>query len=250
MICEKKLKKTFIWGHRGAGAYEVDNTISSFRRAVEMGVDGVETDAHLSVDGEIILYHDFLIKHKGKRHEINRMTLKDIKEIVLEKDERIATLKEVFTEFKNLNIKYSIDLKGTNVGFKIIELAKSYNLLDKVVLVGNSFLDFSRIRKKDKEVEIIYSISERHAIITEKDLKLKKMKELDIQGFNIKNNQAKLKFFKLIKDQGLQFYVWGITTQRSIEKFLKMNYNDGIVDALYSDYPDKLLESRRKIQGV
>jgi len=31
-------------GHRGARAYEPENTIRSFKRAVEMGVDGIATD--------------------------------------------------------------------------------------------------------------------------------------------------------------------------------------------------------------
>jgi len=242
------LNRTFIWGHRGAGIYSVENTIDSFRKAVEMGVDGIETDAHLSKDGHIVLFHDYFVEKDGKKIEINKLTLKQIKEIRLEENKKIPTLGEVFDIFKSKNIKYSIDLKDNNVGFKIIRLAREYNILEKVELVGNYFYLFSKIRKIEKEAKLIYSISERHPIIEEKDLKFNKMNKLKIYGFNIRNIQAKMNFFKQIKNAGFSFYIWGVDTQFYMKRFLKMNYNGKNVDAIYTNYPDILLEFRDKIQ--
>lgn len=242
------MNRTFIWGHRGAGIYSVENTIDSFRKAVEMGVDGIETDAHLSKDGQIVLFHDYIVEKDGKKIEINKLTLKQIKEIRLEENKKIPTLGEVFNIFKSKNIKYSIDLKDNNVGFKIIRLAREYNILEKVELVGNNFYIFSKIRKIEKEAKLIYSISERHSIIEEKDLKFNKMNKLKIYGFNIRNIQAKMNFFKQIKNAGFSFYIWGVDTQFFMKRFLKMNYNGKNVDAIYTNYPDILLELRDKIQ--
>ncbi len=242
------MNRTFIWGHRGAGIYSVENTIDSFRKAVEMGVDGIETDAHLSKDGHIVLFHDYFVEKDGKKIEINKLTLKQIKEIRLEENKKIPTLGEVFDIFKSKNIKYSIDLKDNNVGFKIIRLAREYNILEKVELVGNYFYLFSKIRKIEKEAKLIYSISERHPIIEEKDLKFNKMNKLKIYGFNIRNIQAKMNFFKQIKNAGFSFYIWGVDTQFYMKRFLKMNYNGKNVDAIYTNYPDILLEFRDKIQ--
>lgn len=242
------MNRTFIWGHRGAGIYSVENTIDSFRKAVEMGVDGIETDAHLSKDGQIVLFHDYFVEKDGKKIEINKLTLKQIKEIRLEENKKIPTLGEVFDIFKSKNIKYSIDLKDNNVGFKIIRLAREYNILEKVELVGNNFYLFSKIRKIEKEAKLIYSISERHPIIEEKDLKFNKMNKLKIYGFNIRNIQAKMNFFMQIKNAGFSFYIWGVDTQFYMKRFLKMNYNGKNVDAIYTNYPDILLELRDKIQ--
>lgn len=46
-----------IIGHRGASALEPENTLRSFARAVEEGVDGVEFDIHL-LDGRLLVLHD------------------------------------------------------------------------------------------------------------------------------------------------------------------------------------------------
>ena len=56
------MNQTIIWGHRGAGFRGVENTLSSFRKCVDMGVDGIKTEAHLSKDVFVILrFLPFLI---------------------------------------------------------------------------------------------------------------------------------------------------------------------------------------------
>ena len=48
----------WILGHRGAPREAPENTLASLRRALELGLDGVEYDVHASRDGEPILIHD------------------------------------------------------------------------------------------------------------------------------------------------------------------------------------------------
>lgn len=45
-------------GHRGAGAERPENTLPSFARALELGVDVLETDVHMSRDGVVVISHD------------------------------------------------------------------------------------------------------------------------------------------------------------------------------------------------
>lgn len=49
---------TLIIGHRGASAAEGDNTLRAFRRAVEMGADGVELDVRRTADDGLVVHHD------------------------------------------------------------------------------------------------------------------------------------------------------------------------------------------------
>jgi glycerophosphoryl diester phosphodiesterase len=50
-----------IIGHRGASGHAPENTLAAYRRALAAGVDGVELDAHLSSDGEVVVIHDFVL---------------------------------------------------------------------------------------------------------------------------------------------------------------------------------------------
>jgi glycerophosphoryl diester phosphodiesterase len=47
-----------VIAHRGASADEHENSLAAFRRAVELGADGVELDVHTTADGALIVFHD------------------------------------------------------------------------------------------------------------------------------------------------------------------------------------------------
>jgi len=47
-----------IIAHRGASSLAPENTLASVRKAIELGVDMVEIDVHLSKDGELMVIHD------------------------------------------------------------------------------------------------------------------------------------------------------------------------------------------------
>src|SRR6187399_399248 len=49
---------TLVYAHRGAAAEEPENTLPSFRRALELGADALETDVHLTADDEVVAIHD------------------------------------------------------------------------------------------------------------------------------------------------------------------------------------------------
>jgi glycerophosphoryl diester phosphodiesterase len=51
--------RPWIIGHRGAAGVRRENTLASFRRAVEEGADWLELDVQLSADGELAVVHDW-----------------------------------------------------------------------------------------------------------------------------------------------------------------------------------------------
>ncbi len=47
-----------ILGHRGVPLLHQENTIAGFRRALELGIDGVEFNVFMTRDGKIVVFHD------------------------------------------------------------------------------------------------------------------------------------------------------------------------------------------------
>jgi glycerophosphoryl diester phosphodiesterase len=70
-----------VVGHRGNAAHAPENTIESFRQAVELGVDALELDVHLSGDGHVVVIHDpTLDRTTNGSGRIERLALAEIRE--------------------------------------------------------------------------------------------------------------------------------------------------------------------------
>ena len=250
------MHKTFIWGHRGAGFTGVQNTLSSFQNAIDIGVDGLKTEAKLSKDEEIVLSFYESLKRNGNDVLMSELTIDEIKEFKLENGETIPTLSEVFKEFKEYNIRYHFDIIEPEVGIKIIELAKKFNLGNKIEIAKPSTYPhplptiFSKIREFNQNVTLVNSIFLKHTNIKEEHLELENMRKLNVQGINVNFNYANYDLFRKVKDLGFKFYIWGILFERSINKFLNMKYNGEYVDAIFTNLPERVLDLRDKIQKV
>lgn len=60
---------TQIIAHRGASVAEPENTLAAFRRAVEMGADGIELDVRRTADDRLVVHHDpWLTDRRVIRH--------------------------------------------------------------------------------------------------------------------------------------------------------------------------------------
>ena len=50
-----------IIAHRGASYLAPENTLAAFRKAMEIGADGVEMDVQKTLDGGLVIHHDYII---------------------------------------------------------------------------------------------------------------------------------------------------------------------------------------------
>lgn len=56
------MKLPLVIGHRGAKGIAPENSLSGFKKAVELGIDGVELDVHLAKNGKLVVIHDVDLK--------------------------------------------------------------------------------------------------------------------------------------------------------------------------------------------
>ena len=47
-----------LTGHRGAAKLEPENTLLSIQKAIDLGVDQIEIDVHLTRDQHLVVIHD------------------------------------------------------------------------------------------------------------------------------------------------------------------------------------------------
>lgn len=83
-------------GHRGVMGVEPENTLRSFVRAEESGMDAIELDLHLSKDGALVVMHDVDVdRTTDGTGPIAARTLAELRELDAGQGERIPVFEEV-----------------------------------------------------------------------------------------------------------------------------------------------------------
>lgn len=74
--------KIYVEGHRGYCAKYPENTLLSFEKAIELGVDAVEFDVWLTKDKQPVLMHDGSpLRTCGVDGHLREMTLEEVKQL-------------------------------------------------------------------------------------------------------------------------------------------------------------------------
>lgn len=120
--------------HRGASAYEPENTLRAFDRAIEMDATMLELDVHLSQDGCPVVIHDAdLSRSADGAGRIVDMTLDQIKGFDVGQGERVPTLSEVI-ELVRGRAELYIELKGQRTPEAVVKTLQATGFADQVIV--------------------------------------------------------------------------------------------------------------------
>ena len=133
-----------ITGHRGAAKLEPENTCLSIKKAIDLGVDQIEIDVHLTKDQQLVVIHDQTVDRTTEGHgAVSDLSLQEIKQLDAGKGERIPTLQEVIDVVQR-RVILQIELKGPDTAEPVVRLIERKNIESAVILT--SFVH-ERLRK-------------------------------------------------------------------------------------------------------
>ncbi|OHE57390.1 MAG: hypothetical protein A2Z47_05920 [Thermodesulfovibrio sp. RBG_19FT_COMBO_42_12] len=211
-------------GHRGAGAYEIENTLESFQKAIELGVNAVELDVRKSMDGKLIIIHDDNLKRVfSKDIPVNQATLKELKQLT---ENRIPTLEEALKAIDKKVGKILMELKETGYEKKVLEIVKREKLKDRVIIISFHEQALSNMRKLDEKIEtgLIYS---KYKNPIDAALKLNAQYLVPLYRFTHTRDIEKA------HKNNLKVIVWTINTKQEVKEYITKG-----VDGIASDKPD------------
>ena len=139
-----------IIAHRGASYLAPENTLTAFKKAMEIGADGVEMDVQQTIDAGLVIHHDYMIDlHTDISGKIYDMTMGDLKELdfgswkdAIYQDEKIATLQEAMELCKQMpGCTVHLELKSTmdnDPDFvpRVIEEIRAADITDRLVVIS------------------------------------------------------------------------------------------------------------------
>jgi len=102
-----------VIGHRGTAGLALENTLESFRLALDLGVDGVEFDVRITRDGNPVVCHDEMLNRiSDSAKNVSELTYAQLKKIKLLNGARVPLLSEVLELVGNLPVIVEIKVSG------------------------------------------------------------------------------------------------------------------------------------------
>ncbi len=214
-------------GHRGASAYEPENTLRSFRKAVELGANSVELDIHGTKDGEIVVIHDPKVNRttngKGK---VCNMTLPEIRKLDAGLGEPIPTLKEV--------VRWADGKTTLLVEFKEAGLeARAARILDgrpKILAISFFPTVLEELKRIDPRITTCLLFESKPSHLDEF---LTSCLELKISWIMGRSRHVNRKLIERAHEKGLKVLAWTLDRPKSIAKKLALG-----LDGVTSNKPD------------
>jgi glycerophosphoryl diester phosphodiesterase len=230
--------KIYIFGHRGASAYCVENTLQSFKMACNMEAH-IETDIRLTKDDKLVTFHDPGFKIDDKYYKIKNLTLKELREINFGDGRTIPKLEELFECFSDQSqLKFSFDIGSKRAGLELIQVAKQCNMVDRIFITDTRIQVLNSLRDNNPDINLVHTIPHRIAKLEDTKIDIPALKELDINILNIKANRYYKNNFEVAINNEFMCFFWGVNTKIRMKRLMRMELNGCKINGIYTDYPD------------
>lgn len=213
-------------GHRGAPEFRPENTLSSFRYAINAGVDAIELDVHL-VEDELVVIHDHRLERTTNgRGSIYRKTLKQLRTYDAGNKEHVPLLKEVLDVIPD-TVGLNVELKGDDTARPLIDLIRKHGFAVDRLLVSSFKLDeLQTILRYAPELQIAYLRASFTAHYLDEAVRI------NASSFNLIDSHADAETIAKIKATGMRLLVFTVNEPARIEELKKMG-----ADGVFTDNP-------------
>lgn len=232
------MRKCLVIGHRGASGIAPENTLKSFRIALEMGADMIELDIRQTLDGELVCIHDSeLDRTTSGVGQIHKLTLEEIQQVDAGSGEQVPLLSDVLDFAKN-KIMVNIELKVKDIEQLVVDMVTKRSM-EQQILVSSFFHESLR---QVKEIN--------PAIDT--GVLVNKIPEDVIDYCTQLNTDALNPLFFLLTHElaeelhrfGLKIFPWTVNDPKMVETLLEMS-----VDGIISDFPEMVVSIMDNYHG-
>jgi glycerophosphoryl diester phosphodiesterase len=215
------------FAHRGARLAEPENTVAAFRRALDAGVSGLETDVRLSADGEVVCVHDPVVGRGLRRRRVAETRAADLAEL------GVPRLADVYAELGTA-FACSVDVKAPEAAEPLLDVAKAHGALDRLWVCHPDVARLRRLRAATT-VKLVHS-ERRRAIAAPLERHAFELSDHGIDAMNMHHTEWTAGLVSLFHRFGVQAFAWDVQETRHLRAVLAMG-----VDAVYSDDPERMV---------
>ena len=236
-------KTPYIIAHRGLSAAYPENTIISFQKAVELGVDWIELDVVCTADGVLIVTHDTTADRcTNGRGTFSMMPFDQIEALdagvrfdAKFAGEPIPLLHQVIDVVEKTNVRLSIEIKGdTFTEFEstaraTVSLLQQRNFLRKASIASFDLNCLRAVRGWEPRLTTNLDPTPQNGSLTAWELCQQCLRcGANLMGYNYERLTPEI--VEEARMHGLALWAWTINDEDSVRRIAAMD-----VDAILSD---------------
>jgi glycerophosphoryl diester phosphodiesterase len=219
------------FAHRGARLLHPENTLPAFRAGLEAGARGLETDAWMSADGEVVLTHDVVVggpvfgmwKLRVSRASAARLARHGV-----------PRLTELFTEL-GADYDLSIDVKDPAAAQPIIDIVRRVGDPARTWLCSPDLEQLCALRDDAPDVRLVHS-TPRRRLPDSLERHAADLAAAGIDAMNLRHSEWTKGIVVLFHRFDVRAFAWDVQEVRHIRAMLEI-----AIDALYCDHVERMV---------
>lgn len=224
-----------LTGHRGAAKLEPENTLLSMQKAIDLGVDQIEIDVHLTRDQHLVVLHDTTVdRTTNGEGAVADFTLAAIKQLDAGKGEPIPTLQEVIDLVRG-KVILQIELKGPGTAEPVIETVDRNSMEKEVLLTSFVHERLREARQLNPDLRLGALWADPPPDACEQAI------DMGAEAIHIQHLNIDAQLVQKAHAHGLKIRAWNPDTVEEIQRVVDLG-----VDAIGSNRPDLLIEVGRR----
>jgi glycerophosphoryl diester phosphodiesterase len=252
------LDRVVAIAHRGGARLRPENTLAAFDHAMTLGVDGLECDVHLSLDGEVVVIHDdTLDRTTDATGPVSARTADDLARVdagfhfrdreagPAPSQPGVPRLADVLGRYPSVPI--IVEVKGDDVELarRTVAIVRTLKAEDRVILAGFSQPVLDEARRIAPELATSASRAEAQAVFARSHFWLPAAPtpaRVFQVPFRVKGREVLgRRFVRAVKGHGTPVHAWVIDDPDDMARLIGIG-----VTGLISDRPDLAVGAARK----
>lgn len=227
-----------IIAHRGASAYEPENTLRAFARAIEQSAQMIELDLHATRDGEVVVIHDFTLDHTTNlTGRISERTLAEIKLADAGKGERVPTLDETL-DLTLGKVRLYLEIKDPRAAAETLRIIRARRCQNEVMLASFDLALMQQLGEQVRDVElgVILGNDTYNPVVRWREaFPWRALRHINYQTLCMQVSLCYGYLARQVKASGKKLYVWTADEDAQFASMIARG-----VDGIVTNRPDRL----------
>jgi glycerophosphoryl diester phosphodiesterase len=246
-----------VHAHRGGAGLAPENTLAAFRKALELGVDALEMDLHVTRDGVVVVIHDETLERTTDgRGDVGDLSFDAVKRsdaggkfAPAFRGERVPALQEVIDLVRasgngrvrlDLELKYHQDRPGKPEDFegRVLDLLRQTGFAERVNVISFHHPSLAKVKALEPKIRTGLLAGGRTPPPDPVGLVRQFCADYYSPGFRHVTPEA----VAALHRAGIPIVPWTVNEETEMRRQMALGIGTLAGDGIATDFPDRLID--------